>query len=247
MKISDRGLNFITSFEGYHRRLEDGRCVAYKCPAGVWTLGYGCTEGIKPGMIWTEAEAVAALHRELARFEAAVTRLVTVPLNQNEYDALVSFAYNCGEGALKKSTILRRLNAGNRAGAARAFAAWNKGGGRVLPGLVRRRREEAALFLEPVEVSDEPEMPQAVEPSPEKPSRPAVAVVTAVASGSAGVAAQAAPDAGTIAQLVGCNSMVSCGSSFQVFAGARPTFIVAILVGVAAIWIGPWLWAKVRG
>lgn len=241
MKLSPSGVDFIKSFEGYHRRLDDGRCVAYKCPAGVWTLGYGCTEGIEPGMTWTEAEAVAAFARELAKFEAAVTRLVTVEINQNEYDALVSFAYNCGEGALARSTILKRLNQGNRVGAAKAFAAWNKGGGRVLPGLVRRRREEAALFLAPVEAADEPDMPQAVEPSPEKPSRPVVAVASATGSGAVATLAQVSPDP---AALIGCNSVVSCASSFGVFAGAKPAFIVAVFMAIAAIWIVPLLWRK---
>jgi lysozyme len=169
MKISQAGLDFIRQFEGYHRRLPNGDCVAYHCPAGVLTLGYGCTEGIKPGMVWTHAQALQALENEIAKFEDAVNRLVTVPINQNERDALISFSYNCGEGALARSSILKRLNAGDREGAARGFALWNRGGGRVLPGLVRRRAEEAALFRRPVEPSLEPEMPQAVDPPPAKP------------------------------------------------------------------------------
>lgn len=148
--ISAAGLDLIKEFEGYHKALPDGRCTAYLCPAGVWTIGWGCTEGVKPGMIWTRAEAEAALLRELARFERAVVSLVKVPINQHQFDGLVSFAYNCGSGALAKSTILRRLNAGDVAGAAAAFGMWTKGGGRVLPGLVRRRQREAALFLTPV-------------------------------------------------------------------------------------------------
>lgn len=166
-KLSDAGVDLIKSFEGYHRALPDGSCVAYRCPAGVWTLGFGNTVGIKPGMVWTRDEAEAALRRELATFEAGVVRLVTVPLNQNEYDALVSFAYNCGLGALEKSTILRKLNAGDREGAADAFNLWTKGGGKVLPGLVRRRKAEAALFLTPIDDDDEPAQPdmaQSVEP-----------------------------------------------------------------------------------
>lgn len=241
MKLSSAGIDFIVSFEGLHRKIGDGRYVAYKCPAGVWTIYAGCTEGVKAGMVVTEDEGRAMFARELAKFEAAVTRLVTVPLNQNEYDALVSFAYNCGEGALAKSTLLRRLNAGDRAGAAKAFAAWNKGGGRVLPGLVRRRREEAALFLAPIADSVEPDMPQAVEPSPEKPSRPVVATASAAASGTAAALVQSAPDP---AALIGCNSVVSCASSFGVFAGAKPAFIAAVAIAIAAIWVLPMLWRK---
>jgi lysozyme len=169
MKLSQAGIDFVKSFEGYHRRLPNGDCVAYLCPANVVTIGYGCTEGIKRGMVWTHAQALQALENELSKFEAAVNRLVTVEINQNEFDALVSFAYNCGEGALARSSILKQLNAGNREAAARGFALWNRGGGRVLPGLVRRRRDEAAMFLRPVERPLEPDMPQAVDPPPAKP------------------------------------------------------------------------------
>jgi lysozyme len=169
MRLSGNGLTLIQEFEGYHRKLPDGGCIAYRCPAGVWTLGWGCTEGIKPGMIWTRQQADVALMKELEKFEAAVERLVTVEINQNERDALISFAYNCGEGALARSSVLKQLNAGNREAAAKGFALWNRGGGRVLPGLVRRRAAEAALFRKPVEKSPEPDMPQAVDPPPAKP------------------------------------------------------------------------------
>lgn len=175
MNLSERGLALIQSFEGYHTAQPDGSCVAYLCPAGVPTIGFGCTEGVRLGMRWTREEADAAFMRELSKFERAVDRLVTVEMNQNEFDALVSFSYNCGEGALSKSTILKKLNKEDRVGAAGSFAVWNKGGGRVLPGLVRRRAAEADLFREPVdEPDDEPGMPQSVEMS-KAPMSPAVA------------------------------------------------------------------------
>jgi len=166
MRLSDAGIKMIVGFEGRHRALGDGRYIAYRCPAGVWTIYAGVTKGVHEGMICTEAEGEAMFRRELATHEAAVNRMVTVSINQNQFDALVSFAYNCGDGALQKSSLLRLLNAGDYAGAARSFAAWNKGGGRVLPGLVTRRAREASLFLKPMadQVSPEPSMPQAVEP-----------------------------------------------------------------------------------
>jgi lysozyme len=163
MKISDEGLRLIKNFEGYHTRLKDGSCAAYLCPARVPTIGWGTTEGVKLGMVWTEAEATAALLREIAKFENAVNTSVTVEINQNEFDAMVSLAYNIGVAGFKRSSVLRRLNKGNRAGAAQAFHLWNKGGGRILAGLVSRRAREAALFLKPVEKPEEPFMPQAVE------------------------------------------------------------------------------------
>ncbi|MFZ4534343.1 MAG: lysozyme [Alsobacter sp.] len=185
MQITDRGLDLVKSFEGYHRRLPDGSCTAYRCPAGVLTIGWGCTEGVREGQVWTEAEAEAALRRELVRFESAVQRLVTVDINANERDALISFAYNCGEGALSKSSLLKLLNKGDREGAARSFAAWNKGGGKVLPGLVRRRAAEAALFLEAVDHT-EPDMPQRVRP--QEPTPPATVDATAGAVAAGGFA-----------------------------------------------------------
>lgn len=171
MKISENGIRLIRGFEGYHRRLPNGDCTTYYCPARVLTIGYGCTEGISEGDVWTEAQAAAALMRELAKHEAAVTRLVTVEINQHQFDALVSFSYNCGSGALSKSTLLKRVNAKDFAGAARAFAAWNKGGGRVLPGLVSRRAREAALFQRPATSSEPPgpRMPQTVDAPNETP------------------------------------------------------------------------------
>lgn len=190
MKISEEGLRLIKSFEGYHTRLPDGSCAAYLCPAGVATIGYGVTEGVKLGMVWSAAQAETALLREIAKFEDAVTRSVTVEINQNEFDACVSLAYNIGEAGFRRSSILRKLNKGDRTGAAQAFRLWNQGGGRVLPGLVSRRMREAALFLKPVEKPEDPFMPQTVSASAE-PAKPAT--VATAASAAAVVATQTLP------------------------------------------------------
>lgn len=190
MHISKRGLDLIYHFEGRLKKLPDGRYKAYRCPAGVWTIYAGCTEGVRPGMIVTEDEGEAMFRAELAKFERAVERLVTCQMTQCQFDALVSFAYNVGVGGLGKSSVLRHFNAGRIEQAAKAFHLWNKGGGRVLPGLVRRRAAEAALFLDRGADADddaEPDMPQAVEPSAEKPSRTTVGVGAGV--GAAGVGA----------------------------------------------------------
>lgn len=179
MKLSPDGLNLIVEFEGKHRKLDDGRYAAYRCPANVWTIYAGCTEGVREGMVVDEAKGREMFLRELAKFEAGVTRLVTVELNQNQYDACVSLAYNIGLGAFERSTVLRRINTRDFRGAASAFKLWNKGGGRVLPGLINRRAREATLFLTPMDESEQPDMPQAVEPSPEPVSKPTVAVAAA--------------------------------------------------------------------
>lgn len=193
MRISQAGLDLITSFEGYHRKLPNGDCTTYRCPANVLTIGFGCTEGVEEGMVWTRKQAEEAFRNELVKHEKAVDRLATVELNQNQRDALISFSYNCGTGALSKSTLLKKLNAGDFEGAARQFASWNKGGGRVLPGLVRRRAAEAALFRKPVEASPEPDMPQAVDVPAEAPegSRKLATASSGEATATAGLVALA--------------------------------------------------------
>lgn len=232
MQISDDGLRLIKSFEGYLDRQPDGSCVAYLCPAGVPTIGWGCTEGVKLGMRWTENEATEALRREIAKHEAGVTRLVTVDLNQNEFDALVSFSYNCGISALSKSSLLRKLNAGDRAGAAAAFALWNKGGGKVLPGLVSRRSREAALFLKPASQPSEPYMPQRVSASREPLSRKIVATATTLgATGATYVSTAGIPAPPDILT----KSAGHVGAWKGLAMGADPLTLVGLAVVIGAV------------
>lgn len=146
MKTSDKGLALIKEFEGFSAR-------PYLCPAGVPTIGYGATyypDGKRVTMAdksVSEADATAMLRSMLASYEAGVSRYVHVPLTQGQFDALVSFAYNVGLSALKDSTLLRLVNARDYAGAAAQFARWNRAGGKVLPGLTRRREAERVMFL----------------------------------------------------------------------------------------------------
>lgn len=147
MKTSERGVDLI-------KRFEELRLEAYLCPAGVWTIGYGATKvdgkPVKKGMeLESEEQADELLALDIAAREKTVAKLVKVPLTQGEFDALVSFEFNTG--ALAQSTLLKLLNAGERAAAADQFPRWNKGtvkGRKVtLAGLTRRRRDERALFL----------------------------------------------------------------------------------------------------
>lgn len=166
MKISKGCINLVKSFEGYHRKLPNGDCTTYYCPAGVLTIGFGTTTGIKEGDVWTPGQAVDALKRDLEAFAEQVAALVKVEVNQNQFDSLVSFAYNVGASALGKSTLLKKINKGDFEGAAAQFKNWTRGGGKVLPGLVRRRAAEAELFVTPPGPA-EPVMPQAVDaPAP---------------------------------------------------------------------------------
>lgn len=129
---------------------ESLRLVAYPDPGtggAPWTNGYGHTgPDVFPNQVCTPEQAEAWLREDIAKAEAAVKELVTVELSQGEYDALVDFAFNCGAGNLRSSTLLRMLNSGDRMGAAAQFDRWVNGGGHKLPGLVTRRNREEALF-----------------------------------------------------------------------------------------------------
>ncbi len=146
-QINEAGLHLIEEFEGLARQLPDGRIAAYRDAVGVPTIGYGHTHGVYMGEVVTREQAQEFLKEDLRQAEAAVTQLVKVPLNDNQFAALVSFVFNLGAGALSHSTLLRELNAKNYQGAANQFLLWTHAGGRVLPGLVRRRRAERQLFL----------------------------------------------------------------------------------------------------
>lgn len=140
MHISEEGLQLIKKHEGL-------RLKAYKCPAGVWTIGYGSTRGVTEGMEITEEEADERLRKDIEVAERCVNASVKVTLTQGQFDALCSFAFNLGCGALGKSTLLRLLNHGQDDLAAQEFAKWVNAGGKKLPGLVARRKDEAELFM----------------------------------------------------------------------------------------------------
>jgi len=185
MKLSKDGLDRIAGYEGYHDALPDGSCKAYQRTYNgkkdKWTIGFGCTSGVYEGLVWTRAQADDAFLKELTTFEAAVNRMVTVDLNQNQYDALVSFAYNCGTDALEKSTLLKKLNKGDYKGAADQFQYWNNVNHKPVKGLTQRRASEATIFLKPVAPEPLPAMPQTVEKATEPPSRKSIAATVAAA------------------------------------------------------------------
>ena len=141
-QINANGLALIKQFEGL-------RLKAYKCPAGVWTVGYGSTGAhVKPDTVITADEAERLLLDDLVRFEQGVALQCPVATD-NQFAALVAFAFNVGLESLKTSTLRRMHNEGNYAGAAGQFGRWNKGGGKVLPGLIKRRAAESALYSKP--------------------------------------------------------------------------------------------------
>ncbi|MBJ9516055.1 lysozyme [Citrobacter freundii] len=145
MQTSDKGIALIKQFEGC-------KLTAYQDSVGVWTIGYGWTQpvdgkSIRAGMTIKQETAERLLKTGLVSYESDVSRLVKVGMTQGQFDALVSFTYNLGARSLSTSTLLRKLNAGDYAGAADEFLRWNKAGGKVLNGLTRRREAERDLFL----------------------------------------------------------------------------------------------------
>ena len=155
MKVNKAALDLIKEFEGF-------RSKAYRDAVGVWTIGYGTTAmagvGIEPkaGMSITEAEAEYYLQKGVDKFAAQIEKHIAAPINENEFGAFVSLAYNIGPGAFSKSSSLRHFNEGNKARAAQNILLWNKAGGKVLKGLVRRREAEKRLFETPVTKADKP-------------------------------------------------------------------------------------------
>ena len=162
MSVNQATLDLIKQFEGC-------KLTAYQDIVGVWTIGYGTTAmadvGIVPakGMTITQDRAEDLLRLGVDKFAATVDALITAKVNANQFGACVSLAYNIGPNAYAKSTVLRELNAGNYDKAAAAFQMWNKAGGVVSKGLVRRREAERQLFLTPV-AADMHTVPDQTEP-----------------------------------------------------------------------------------
>lgn len=139
MHISQEGIDLVKKFEGC--KLE-----AYQCAAGVWTIGYGSTHGVQKGDTWSQEKAEMMLIDELEEYGKYVEELVTLPLNQCQFDALTSWTFNLGPSNLQSSTMLQVLNQGDYEGVPYQIKRWNKVNGQVNDGLIRRREAEALLF-----------------------------------------------------------------------------------------------------
>lgn len=141
--MSEIALDIIKKWEGY-------KAYPYQDAVGVWTIGYGTTEGVGPhSRPVTQDQAEQHIIREMVKIQVDIDTLVDVPLSENQNAALISFIYNLGVGNFRSSTLLRKLNKGNYYGAAREFDRWIYAGGKVLTGLINRRKDEANLFCSP--------------------------------------------------------------------------------------------------
>lgn len=234
MKTSKAGLALIKEHEGL--RLE-----SYLCPAKVWTIGYGHTSAagvpvVTRGMRISSARAEEILINDLSNFEGVITRLVKVPLTQNQFDALVSFVFNLGESNFRKSTLLKQLNKGHYADVPAQLMRWTKAGGRELPGLVRRRRDEAKLWRA---VDD-----TAVAPPRTVPDEPPVKPVTKSREANGAIAA------GGISLVTAMSEampVVRSGTDIipsLTEALGRPAVIAALAVTIICIAI--WFWRRQR-
>jgi GH24 family phage-related lysozyme (muramidase) len=225
MRIPKAALDLIKKYEGL-------RLNAYKCSAGVWTIGYGHTSAagepeVTPGMTITRAEANRIFDKDIQNFAVGVERLIKVPVSPAQFGACVSLAFNIGLGAFKKSSVLRFINQNRMNDAADAFLLWNKAGGKVLKGLVRRRAEEAELFSSAdkadVRVPDEPKG---------KSMALSTTNIAAGATAAAGVTA-------ATKEIVDNTSSILSGSGMM-------TVILAVIVIAGAAWIIRERWAKAR-
>ena len=139
MKASQDCVDLVKFFEGFEGK-------AYLCPANVWTIGYGRTKNVQEGDRITKVQAERDLLEELEEFAEQVLNSVKVELTQNELDALTSWTYNLGVGNLNSSTLLKKLNAGDKNSVPSEMVRWNKAAGKVLAGLTKRREAEAMLW-----------------------------------------------------------------------------------------------------
>jgi lysozyme len=194
----------VEGIDALLKKFEGCKLKAYKCPAGIWTIGYGHTSAagapeVVQGMTITQVEANDILRRDLVKYEKGVEALVKQPLTQHQFDVLVDFAYNAGVGSLKSSTLLKKINAGEFDAVPAELMKWTKGGGKVLPGLVNRRRAEAgwwrSLDAEPIDEQEHRAEPDVVPQKTMVESKQGNAALLTAGVGGLGVAKEVATQA----------------------------------------------------
>ena len=227
MKMSAAGLDTVKEFEGL-------RLKAYKCPAAVWTIGYGHTSAAGSPIVTSDLEitreaAEEILKKDMGQYEDGVSKYVKVGLTQGQFDPLVDFAYNAGVGALQKSTLLKKVNAGKFDEVPAEFMKWTKGGGKELPGLVRRRRAEVKLWR-----SLDTEAPVPTSQARFQPDQPKA--TKSITQSREANAAVAAGGLGTIAVVQEVMPMVREGG--DLLGSLSPTILIlfVIIAAAAAVW-----------
>ena len=224
MKMNRAGMNLIKKFEGF-------RSSAYRDAVGVWTIGYGHTSmagnpKVFRGLKISRQQGEAILAKDVENFARNIRPLISVNLNDNQFSALVSFAYNVGVGGFRRSSVLQRVNAGRFDAVPNRLSLWIKAGGRSLKGLVRRRAAEGELFLsDPKRQVEPPNMP--VDPVPGKPVYKSTTNLAALLSAIAGLVS---------ALKAGIGEHAS--NYFFV--------VLAIIIVAASVWIMRERWIKIQ-
>lgn len=246
-RLKARGYSWPIAWDAVEMlaRSEDCRLVAYLDVAGVPTIAWGETAGVHLDMRWTEDQCDARFYQQVVRYAGAVEAMLTAHANENELGALLRLAYNIGLTGLKKSTVLRQHNAGNKAAAARAFALWNRARDpathqpREVRGLTARRASEAAMYLTPIEGAPRDPMPQAVEPESPLSASPiarggAATVVAGSLTGGATLIDQLGDATGTL------GAVKAFGAQVGEFIGLPPGAILAVVLIGAGYVVVKW-------
>ena len=217
------------------KKFEGCKLKAYRCPANVCTIGYGHTSAagapmVNDGMTITQAQAEDILKRDIVKYEIAVMDLVKVKLTQNQFDVLTDFAYNAGVGNLKSSTMLKKINSGNLDAVPAELMKWTKGGGKVLPGLVRRRQAAGAWWSadQHVEEQEQRTDPDPVPVRTMADSKQGNAALLTAGLGSVGVAKEVAAQAKDASDVADQFMGLLSNTNFVI--------MVAIIGAGAAIW-----------
>ena len=231
----------VEGIDALLKKFEGCKLKAYQCPAGVWTIGYGHTSAagapeVVQGMTITQADANNILRRDLVKYETGVEALVKQPLTQNQFDVLVDFAYNAGIGALKSSTLLKKVNAADFDAVPAELMKWTKNGKKVLPGLVNRRRAEAGwwrdLDAEPIDEQEQRAEPDAIVPKTMVESKQGNAALLTAGLGSVAAAKEVAAQAQDASDTLGTFLNLLSNPSFVV---------MVVVVGLAG---AIWYWRK---
>jgi lysozyme len=243
MQMSQEGIDALL------KKFEGCKLSSYRCPANVCTIGYGHTSAagapaVTDGMKITQAQADDILRRDLVKYETAVHNMVQQSLTQHQFDVLVDFAYNAGVGALKSSTLLKKINAGDFDAVPTELMKWTKGGGKVLPGLVRRRQAEAAWWTsESAPVKATPE--QVFDHEQEHRAEPDLIPVKTMADSKQGNAALVTASLGGlgVAKEVAAQAKDASDTADQLIGLlGNPNFL--IMTAVVCLAAGIWIWRK---
>lgn len=230
LTTSEVGINLVQRFEGIHKKTDQGDYRSYRCPAGRWTIGWGHIRAVRSGQRATHNECVEFLRQDLEETEAAVLRLVKVDLTQNQFDSLVSFVFNLGQGNFKSSSLLRKLNSSDFNGVPEEFLKWNKarvsGKLTTLAGLSRRRSAEAALFMLDVPLADD-------DPSHQMPQKPEARAIKSLVK-SKTIAGAGVAGVGTMGSVISdaatqVKSLTQYSDSLQIL------FLILSVVGIGLV------------